>query len=192
MSKRSLSLTNFEQQLVDLICRPTDMRPFVCDGSPLDCQVFLVGHNPATDMSADFWDFWTPQGFDQAGWFDEYKRERAARPLRPGQTQRNKVSPTRRMINKVVEGAGIPILETNVYAHPSKDKKSLDIFDSRPFEFLVETIQPKVIVAHGDDAQLAMKKIKTSAKVIPVKHFSRGWSYERAYAFGQEIRDRVE
>ena len=37
--------------------RETDLRPFVCEGSPIECESFLVGINPASEMSVDFWDF---------------------------------------------------------------------------------------------------------------------------------------
>ncbi len=49
-----MTLYEFELQLSDLIGRPTDLRPFVCEGSPLSCDIFLVGFNPATTMETDF------------------------------------------------------------------------------------------------------------------------------------------
>ena len=45
-----MTLDDFERALVALIGRPTDLRPFVCEGSPLTCDVFLVGFNLATTM----------------------------------------------------------------------------------------------------------------------------------------------
>ncbi|MBT3905167.1 MAG: type B chloramphenicol O-acetyltransferase, partial [Rhodospirillaceae bacterium] len=156
-----------------------------------ECQVFLVGYNPATNMSDNFWDFWTEQGFDRTLWYAEYLRERATRPLKPGKTRRQNVSSTRRMMDKVIEGAGIPILETNLYAHPSVDAKSLKHKDRRPFDFLLDTIQPKVIVTHGEDAKQVMAEIQTSAKVISVPHLSRGWSFDRALSLGQNIKNLV-
>lgn len=75
--------------------RPTSLRPFVCDGSPLDCEIFIVGANAATAMG-DFWDFWLPGvGMDKAAWFAAYKAARAQKPLAPGKTRRMAVSPTR-------------------------------------------------------------------------------------------------
>ena len=62
-----LDLSSFEQRLAALIGKPTDLRPFVCDGSPLDCRVFIVGFNPASALDEDFWKFWDPSiGFDMA------------------------------------------------------------------------------------------------------------------------------
>jgi len=187
----TLNLANFEKQLTDLVGRPTETRPFVCDGSPLECQVFLVGYNPATDMSVDFWDFWTDRGFDRTLWYAEYLRERATRPLKPGKTKRQKVSATRRMIYKVIEGSGIPVLETNLYAHPSVDKKSLKHKDRRPFEFLLRVIPPKVIITFDGDAKRAIEEIRTSAKVISVPHLSRKWSYDKALSLGRYVKNLV-
>ena len=68
-----MEITQFEAALAELVGRPSDLRPFVCDGSPLDCEIFIVGANAATAMG-DFWDFWHPGvGMDKAAWFEAYK-----------------------------------------------------------------------------------------------------------------------
>lgn len=77
------ALDDFEKGLISLIGKPTDLRPFVCDGSPLDCKVFSVGFNPATKMSADFWHFWrSGYGFDKSVWLKAYEKDRQDRPLK--------------------------------------------------------------------------------------------------------------
>lgn len=108
----------FEEDLKAVIGYPTTLRPFVCSGSPLDCTVFLVGLNPATSLKAGFWDFWVPGfGFNRDAWFKTYVSERIAAGPKPGKTRVQKVSPTRRLINQVIDGAGgVSILETNIYA----------------------------------------------------------------------------
>jgi hypothetical protein len=89
-------LNRFEEGLAALIGQPgqsTDLRPFVCDGSPLDCEVFIVGFNPATPMSLGFWEFWRRgRGFDKVSWLDAYIKDRQTRPLKPGKTRRNPIS----------------------------------------------------------------------------------------------------
>src|SRR5688572_31077171 len=35
-------------------------RPFVCDGSPLKCKIFIVGTNSARLVEHPFFDFWDP------------------------------------------------------------------------------------------------------------------------------------
>ena len=190
ISKRiCMMLNEFERGLVALIGRPTDLRPFVCEGSPLTCDVFLVGFNPATMMHTDFWEFWRPgYGYDKQEWFKRYLEERAAKPLKPGKTRRQKVSATRRNIECFVEGAASArVLETNIYALPSDNMKSLDL-NSReiaPFTFLLDTIKPKVVVVHGRAALKAIGKFNMSAKVIATDHhLSRKTSKATARDYG--------
>jgi hypothetical protein len=184
-----MTLDEFELKLAELIGRPTELRPFVCEGSPLACDVFLVGFNPATTMQADFWQFWREgYGYDKVAWFQRYLDERAAKPLKPGRTRRQKISATRRNIENFVEGAaGVRVLETNIHAAASGDMKSLDPASRRmaPFNFLLDVIRPKVIVVHGKPAVEAIGKLDISAKVITADHhFSRGTSKEAARGYG--------
>lgn len=184
-----MTLNEFERELATLIGRPADLRPFVCEGSPLTCSVFLVGFNPATTMHTDFWEFWRPgYGYDKAAWFKRYLEERAAKPLKPGKTLRQKISATRRNMECFVEGAaGVRVLETNIYATASDDMKSLDLASREiaPFKFLLDTIKPKVIVVHGKPALQAIGKFGMSAKVIEADHhFSRQTSKVAAREYG--------
>ncbi len=152
----AMSLQTFQEELEALIGKPTDLRPFVCDGSPLDCKVFIVGLNPASEMDGDFWDYWdSGRGFDKTRWFEAYKNSRRERPLNPGKKRRNKVSNTRRVIEWIAAGL-MPgkILETNsfakaneVYADLAERNRS-----TAPFNLLAESLKPAVIVAHGKDA----------------------------------------
>jgi hypothetical protein len=186
------SLKSFEVGLEALIGRPTDLRPFVCDGSPLECEVFIVGFNPATSMSVNFWQFWsTENGFDKAAWLEAYVKDRQARPLKPGQTRRNQISNTRRVLNWILESAApAKCLETNIYAAPTE--QAADLAAKRritaPFDYLLTNIKPKVIVAHGDDAVKYIQSMTLPACVIPESHFSRGWSEQRARELGQQVR----
>ena len=121
------NLTEFQQRLETIIGRPTDQRPFVCDGSPLDCRVFIVGLNPASASERDFWEFWDCEaGFNKRAWFESYLAERAKRPFKPGKTRRNLISNTRRVLEWVISSAGdTRILETNIYASATEDAKDL-------------------------------------------------------------------
>lgn len=184
-----MTLDAFERDLIALIDKPTDLRPFVCEGSPLDCSVFLVGLNPATSLAADFWQFWdADRGYDKARWFRHYLAERAAEPLKLGKKSRPAVSPTRRNIEAFVEGAGgARVLETNIYAKASDDLKSLAPASRElaPFRFLIDAIRPKVIVVHGKLAVEAMAKLPVTSRVIAADHhFSRKTSRETARALG--------
>lgn len=182
----------FEKDLLDLIGKPTDFRPFVCDGSPLNCQAFIVGFNPATTISTDFWEFWHPShGFDKNAWFEAYKEERQSRPLKPGKTRRNTISTTRRVIEWILETASpIRCLETNIYALPSEQAIGLTLQQrvTSTFDFLLEKIKPRVILVHGMDATKHIQSKKLSAHIIAVSHLSRGWSQASARNLGQQIK----
>ncbi|MER8435418.1 hypothetical protein NKH36_18915 [Mesorhizobium sp. M1312] len=185
-------LAEFERDLQVLIDRPSMHRPFVCEGSPLACDVLIVGYNPATTMKQDFWTYWKPDyGFDKSAWFAAYREERAARPLKPGKKFRPAISPTRRVLEWIGEGAApCRILETNIFSVPSEAKADLALEkrESAPFKFLVNRVKPVVIIAHGKDAHEAVAQLETSATVFNVSHLSRGWSQEKAKRLGNEIQ----
>lgn len=185
------TLDDFEARLEAAIGRPATSRPFVCEGSPLDCRVFIVGFNPATEMSADFWDYWTPgYGFNKSAWFVAYKAERRSKPLREGKTRRNAVSPTRRVIDWICDAAAATkCLETNIYSMATPDMASLseDNRDAALLGWLVQTIRPSVIVAHGKDACREAESFSGRAKILGVRHFSRGWSEKKARELGAEL-----
>ena len=52
-------------------------RPFVCDGYPATCHVMVVGQNPATNLSEDWWSFWdTEYGFKESSFESAYEKHR--------------------------------------------------------------------------------------------------------------------
>ena len=208
-----MSLREFESALRELIGKPTDFRPFVCDGSPLSCSAFIVGYNPATEMTADWWDFWDPSyGYRRDVWFEEYQRERAMRPLKPGKTRRPAVSNTRRVIDWVVDSAApIRCLETNIYAAATDTAAALAEKQrvTAPFDFLLHTIRPRVILVHGDEAIDHLGKLSETnltwgrdasvslggyeVWIVAEAHFGRprggqGWSAERARQLGGKLK----
>jgi hypothetical protein len=186
-----LDLSYFEQKLAALVGRPTELRPFVCDGSPLDCRVFIVGFNPASASERDFWDFWNPKtGFDKPAWFRNYLQERARCPLKPGKTRRNPVSNTRRVIEWIVsEASPVKFLETNIYSAPTEEAKDLAVHQrlTAPFDFLLDEIKPSLIITHGKEAADYLRMRTPSASVMNLSHLSRGWSESRARELGQNI-----
>jgi hypothetical protein len=185
-------LDQFEAELRHLIGQSTKVRPFVCNGSPLACKGFIVGFNPATEMAADFWDFWRSGfGFDRAAWFAEYKADRQRRPLRPGKKSRPAVSNSRRVMEWVIEEAApIAILETNIFGLPTP--KATDLppgdRDTSPFDLLMKRVKPDVIVVHGNEAREKLREREIAGILIEEKHFSRGWSEADARALGRRIK----
>lgn len=190
------TLAEFQQQIEAIIGRPSDQRPFVCDGSPLDCRVFIVGLNPASASERDFWEFWNFEtGFDKRAWFESYLAERAQRPLKPGKSRRNPISNTRRVLEWVISSAvDTHILETNIYAAATEDANDLtcNMRCSRPFDFLIETLKPQLVVTHGKDAADHMRIAHAGVRTIAVKHFSRGWSQQAARDLGLSIAREVD
>ena len=185
------NLKSFEDSLVALIGSPTSLRPFVCNGSPLECNAFIVGFNPASASDEDFWSFWSNKsGFDKSAWYQNYLRERRERPLKPGKTRRNLISNTRRIIDWIIEDASpIKFLETNIYSAPSEEARDLCTAQrlTAPFDFLLTTIKPELIVAHGKDAIAYLSEKEIDANIIPLSHLSRGWSEVRARELGRKI-----
>ena len=192
--EKTAPLRTFEESLTLRIGRPTTLRPFVCDGSPLTCEVFIVGVNPASEMDEDFWSFWRPGvGFDKSRWFEAYVAARARKPLRPGKTRRNRLSTTRRIMEQISEEASpVRILETNIYSVSSPDARSLAESDksASTFDWLLSEIQPRLIVAHGRDAEAHLKARQAypGTDMWFVPHFSRGWSQERARELGRDVK----
>jgi hypothetical protein len=146
-----MSLFSFRAHLQATTDETAAMRPFVCDGNPYDCKAFIVGINPASRVL--FWPFWSDEtGFDKKAWLRGYIAERKARPLKPGRTRRQCISPTRRSIEWIVDAAApTKILETNIYSVPTSRASELRKADKRTeaFEFLLSEIAPAVLLLHG-------------------------------------------
>src|SRR5690606_25151987 len=72
-----------------------------------------------------------------------------------------------------------------------RDERALAQSDrnDRPFQFLLGTLQPRVIVPFGRYARQGLANICVNCQVKPVRHFSRGWGYDTADAFGAELAE---
>lgn len=156
-------LCHFEAKLEALIGKPTNLRPFVCDGSPYACRIFIAGQNPATSLS-NFWQFWSAEGMDREAWRKSYLAERGDK----GPTR------TRKRIEEIVELVGLPVLETNVYATEAASGTRLrgEEHEVSVFQMLVEEIRPKVILAHGKKAQYEVDQIAPPCHVIKFPHLT--------------------
>lgn len=185
-----------------------NLRPFICKGSPLDCTVFIIGINPATE-SSDFWHYWNDKiGFDYDNWFEAYKKSRRERKKR-------EISNTRRnlnIINEELDKEKIKVLETNLYTKATARAKELQNIDKNTeiLDFLIQTIKPKLLVTHGKDVKKAMnikigKKLDLSKEkftevilhdikldVFPIQHLSYQFSKEKAENLSQIIIERLK
>lgn len=203
------SLSEFSTTLRSLLANRPLSRPFICNGSPLDCQVMLVGFNAATPMQAGFLDFWSDQeGFDFSAWQQVYMTERQAK----GKTA---YSATRRNLNRLQTAITLPsasgsaILETNIFDHPSANKKLLlkTQQDTQIFDFLLHSVQPKIVISHGKDANQYLatryqQQVNQDHWVelthqgqtfcwYATSHLSRGWSYDKLDALGKKITEKL-
>jgi hypothetical protein len=189
----------FDAKLREATSMDEHVRPFVCEGSPLDSQIFIVGFNPATEV--EFWRFWSAlNGFDKQEWLKEYRQQRAA-------AGKDRPSNTRRAIEWIVEAARpVRCLETNLHCISSRKEKDLapQWRSTAIFDFLLETIRPPVILVHGKKArthlqgllrccEIELWKARSvswgSRKIIVYAgpHLSRGWSEYRAREVGTEL-----
>lgn len=139
-----MNLAEFDQALRTVTGEHPRVRPFVCEGSPLICSIFIVGLNPATEVP--FWPFWDAEtGFAREAWYAEYLRHR----------EDGQPSTTRRRTDRAVSSIRpVRCLETNLY--PTATQRFADLPPSlrstTVFDFLVEAIRPAGLLVHGADA----------------------------------------
>ena len=117
-------------------------RPFVCDGSPYDCPIFVVGHNAATNLNQPFFQrYWSDDtGMLRETFEEDYAKTRSKKGVRP-------------RLDAISEGANpAKCFETNLYSVPSKKAKQLTAKDrdSTLFEFLLRELKPKVVFLHSN------------------------------------------
>ena len=193
-----IDIETFEKKLAALTGQPTPLRPFICDGSPLGCEVFIVGYNPATSMETDFWDYWVPGvGYDLSAWEEEYKRARGNSVTKTGKPKAA-LSATRKRFQWIAEeanriGRTVRFLETNIYAFPTARKSALgpEQRNNEVFDFLLAAIKPKVLLVHGADATRHLQAFGGASDVIAVSHLYNCSECE-ARQYGREIRRRLQ
>ncbi|WP_339108023.1 hypothetical protein [Thioclava sp. GXIMD4216] len=170
-------MTEFEMKLAETIGRPSSQRPFVCDGDPSTCSIWVVGYNAAT-TGGNWWRFWTSdKGFDLGLWRRDYDAERAARGKGP--------SATRRRIDRLTSKVS-GVLETNIHATPSTEMANMPASTTDAFDLLLTTFEPRVIIAHGVPAAKHLQGW-TGGKLITCPHLSRA-----SYAVVDEIVKQLE
>lgn len=192
----SEELIAFDQQLRHLTNEAPEARPFLCDGLPFGCRVFLVGINPG--KSSDFWSRWSlTTGCDKQGWLSDYL------------DTHGRYSPTRERIERLFRAvAPIRCLETNVYATPSLRESDLAESgrDPRVFNFLLTRLRPEVVFVHGKTAIMHLSRLvnadfplgafvpvsyrDVSFDVIAGYHLSYQWSYAKVGELGRMLAER--
>ena len=75
----NLDLAYLREKLQALMAADKDgnLRPFVCEGNPYDCKIFLVGLNPVTAID-NYWGYWDDSyGFRKELWLKAYMQQKA-------------------------------------------------------------------------------------------------------------------
>jgi hypothetical protein len=141
-------LDRFEREL-RAVAGDVGVRPFLCDGSPLSCEIFLVGINPGTDIP--LWDYWSVEsGCNKQGWLQAYLQKHG------------RWRPTRKRIELLCTAlAPVRALETNVFHHRSRREADLAVEQrtTAVFDFLVKRLKPRVIFVHGRSARMHLQNL---------------------------------
>lgn len=171
-------------------------RPFLCQGSPFDSDVFLVGINPAA--TTELWPHWSAErGCDRGAWLDTYR------------TEYPRMGPTRNRLELLQSVIGQErVLETNVFHHRSRREADLASGQKQTtvFDFLLETLKPRVVFVYGKSAVTHVERM-TGAKtkhrdfvsaswrgatfdLITGHHLAYQWSHQDVDMFGRRIKER--
>lgn len=125
-------------------------RPFVCSGTPIGCEVAIVGANPSSSTS--FWDAWSTEvGFEKEKWLLSFDRDPA-----------NDKKVSRHRIDQLVAAlAPTRCIELNAYPYCYRKYKDLPkhLHDGRVLEYLLATVKPKAIYASGWVASREVAKL---------------------------------
>ena len=170
-----------------IVSQDSDDRPFVCDGFPDECDVIVIGENPATRLKAPWRRFWNDDvGFNFDAFLANYKSERKA------SGKREEVSRTRSR-TLVLRQHGLRCLETNVYSNENQHGAGSARSENALLPLLLrQKSKWRQIIVQGGKAR---KYIKRSALVFPnkpifVEHFSRQfWGKGRIEQFARDILD---
>lgn len=126
-----------------------DLRPFVCERFPHECDIIVIGQNPATHLNRDWWEFWNEtSGFDYTSFTEAYGEDRR----RQGKTQKSK---TRTRFNRFWDN-GFKCVETNVCSELGVEKSDRECHcNSAVLRVLLDNMprQRKIgVFAHGGPA----------------------------------------
>ena len=207
-----MKLLEFENNLREKLKDYEKPRPFICEGNPFICEIFIVGINAATEMNSDFWSFWSKEnGFKKTEWLESYILERKLKPLKQNKTRRNKLSNTRQRIEWIIQSIKpIKTLETNLFvkATPTADELKSEDRESSVFEYLLEIIKPKILFIHGNEVieyfeklygiKIVKDKIDkfeilvTKTNILAMNHLSRGWSKQKSLELGELLKSEIK
>ena len=174
---------NWTRILKEVIPSPCYERPFVCDGFPCTCEVIVIGDNPATCLTTDWWSFWSDtSGFDYNHFLEVYQTER-------DKAGKGQVSNTRRRLDRI-RANGLNCIETNTFRNEGSEGTRHNISNSNVLKVLLSNMPLlKGIIAHGKVAHECLDQIEVPVAVQTFKsrHFFQE-SYAEIDRICQEIR----
>jgi hypothetical protein len=140
---------DFASELRKLVPDPCRDRPFECDGLPQDCEVMLIGENPATGLGGDFnwWDHWSDAtGFNNGTMAEVYEKERA----QPSNTHK-RIG----ILKEELRKNKVRLLVTNVYRNGRPDGSGPGAARNVEVIRLLLAHMPRlaVVIVHGKRAQ---------------------------------------
>lgn len=166
----AIDASDFEHRVRALTGSGHGIRPFVCDGFPWDCEIFLVGHNPKTDTT--FWPFWSAlSGFDKTGWLNEYKRCH-----RTYSTTRRRLEIVGDALKplRVLEANLAPVRSDEFSDLPPDSKRDRDLFD-----YLLSVVSPRLIVVYGSESRRHLEtRLRVSLGASPTTASLSGNEFE--------------
>lgn len=165
----------FSSALRALVADAPEMRPFLCMGNPLTCNVAVVGINPAA--TTPFWPFWIEdKGLDRASWINKYKA------LHNGNLGRSRAA-----LERFVPQVTSRVIELN--AHTKQSKRLSDLKGEHRttgvLEFMLGVVQPTIILCAGTSALNAVRSLSLPwmPTIVQARHFIYwGREYERELA----------
>jgi hypothetical protein len=171
-------LVSFASDLRRLVGDADGIRPLLCRGDPLACQVALVGANPGT--TTPFWPHWSDErGVDKDGWLAAYREQHDG-----------KYGRSRAAIERFIPLVNAPVIELNAHAKQSSRLAQLAATDRTidVLTYIFSAVRPRVIICAGADALKAVAEIRPGwpVKVLEAPHFIY-WGRDREGQLAAEV-----
>lgn len=201
-----MSLTEFREQLLAKLKQvelaEDNVRPFVCSGSPLACDIMMVGFNPSRNVDVGLFDprIWHDKtGFDREQFVELY--DLAGYQQGEAKWSRNHIFQQ----NLIDELPTYPVLET--YLHSSITPKKAMLSDTQRstevFDWLVQTVQPKLIVTQNSNVSKYFERMTGQILernafntvnyrdhlciILPISHLSKKWTFSEVANLRESI-----
>lgn len=206
-----MSLVEFRNQLTKKLASvglaEEKVRPFVCTGSPLSCDIMMVGYNPSRDMElatfdARIWDDNT--GFHREHFVELY--DFAGHQQGENRWIRNHIFQQ----NLIDELPDYAVLETYLYSMITPKKSLVPTLhrNTEIFDWLVKVVQPKLIITQNSEVRRHFERVTTKTLkrnefnavmyqaqpcvILPISHLSKKWTFAEIAALRESVLTFLE